>query len=96
MPSDLSPSSKQPRVAVYSGTFDPLTLGPADPRRMGAELPEWGSYYEAGPLVIDRGQGIHVWDTDGKQYIEGVAGLWCASLGFDTERLVQAATTQMR
>ncbi|MFB1029371.1 MAG: thermostable hemolysin, partial [Thauera sp.] len=32
--------------------LDPLTLGPADPRRMGAELPEWGSYYEAGPLVI--------------------------------------------
>lgn len=32
--------------------LDPLTLGPADPRRMGAELPEWGSYYEAGPLVM--------------------------------------------
>jgi hypothetical protein len=28
--------------------------------------------------------------------IEGVAGLWCASLGFDNERLVQAAVTQMR
>ena len=32
----------------------------------------------------------------GKEYIESVAGLWCASLGFDNERLVQAAVTQMR
>jgi len=32
--------------------LDPLTLGPADPHRMGAELPEWGSYYDAGPLVM--------------------------------------------
>ncbi len=32
--------------------LEPLTLGPADPRRMGAELPEWGSYYDAGPLVM--------------------------------------------
>ena len=50
---------------------------------------------EAGPLVIDRGQGIHVWDTDGKQYIEGVAGLWCASLGYGEQELVKAATAQM-
>ena len=32
----------------------------------------------------------------GKEYIESVAGLWCASLGFDNERLVQAAANQMR
>jgi 4-aminobutyrate--pyruvate transaminase len=32
----------------------------------------------------------------GKDYIESVAGLWCAALGFDNERLVQAAVTQMR
>ena len=50
---------------------------------------------ENGPLVIDRGDGIHVWDTDGKQYIEGVAGLWCASLGYGEKELVKAATAQM-
>jgi 4-aminobutyrate--pyruvate transaminase len=37
-----------------------------------------------------------VWDDAGKEYIESVAGLWCASLGFDNERLVQAAVAQMR
>lgn len=49
-----------------------------------------------GPMVINHGKGVRVWDEQGKSYIESVAGLWCASLGFDNERLVQAAATQMR
>jgi 4-aminobutyrate--pyruvate transaminase len=49
-----------------------------------------------GPLVIARGEGVHVWDDQGKEYIEAVAGLWCASLGFDNKRLVDAAHEQMK
>jgi 4-aminobutyrate--pyruvate transaminase len=49
-----------------------------------------------GPQVIARGKGIWVYDEDGKAYIEGMAGLWCTSLGFDEPRLVEAATRQMR
>ena len=49
-----------------------------------------------GPLVIVRGQGVQVFDEHGKGYIEGMAGLWCASLGFSEQRLVQAATQQMQ
>ncbi|MFQ3622857.1 MAG: aminotransferase, partial [Acetobacteraceae bacterium] len=49
-----------------------------------------------GPLIISRGKGIRVYDDAGKEYIETVAGLWCAALGFDNERLVQAAIRQMR
>ena len=54
------------------------------------------AHQQVGPVVISRGQGVRVWDESGKEYIESVAGLWCASLGFDNERLVQAAVTQMR
>lgn len=49
-----------------------------------------------GPLVITRGEGIHVWDEIGEQYIEGMGGLWCVSLGFGNERLAQAAARQIR
>ncbi|MDB5376613.1 MAG: Aminotransferase, class, partial [Rubritepida sp.] len=49
-----------------------------------------------GPLVIVRGKGVRVFDDQGNSYIETVAGLWCASLGFDNERLVEAATKQMK
>ncbi len=54
------------------------------------------THQQVGPVVISRGKGVRVWDETGKEYIEAVAGLWCASLGFDNERLVQAAVTQMR
>jgi len=54
------------------------------------------AHQEVGPVVISHGKGVRVWDDAGKEYIESVAGLWCASLGFDNERLVQAAMTQMR
>ena len=54
------------------------------------------AHQEAGPLIISRGQGVRVWDESGKEYIESVAGLWCAALGFDNERLAKAAYDQMR
>jgi 4-aminobutyrate--pyruvate transaminase len=54
------------------------------------------AHLEKGPMVISRGKGVRIYDEQGKEYIEALAGLWCASLGFDNERLVQAAAAQMR
>src|SRR5690348_17683671 len=48
-----------------------------------------------GPLVITRGEGVYVYDDLGREYIEGMAGLWCASLGFSEKRLADAAYRQM-
>ena len=33
-----------------------------------------------GPLVIERGDGVFVYDEDGKEYLEGMSGLWCVCL----------------
>src|SRR6478672_13357158 len=51
---------------------------------------------ETGPLIIERGQGVFIYDTEGKSYIEGMSGLWCTALGYGNEELVEAAATQMR
>src|SRR5512142_3572197 len=48
-----------------------------------------------GPLVIARGEGVYVYDDEGRRYLEGMAGLWCASLGFSERRLAEAAYRQM-
>jgi 4-aminobutyrate--pyruvate transaminase len=53
-------------------------------------------FRETGPLIIERGQGVYVYDNDGKRYIEGMAGLWCTALGYGNEELVEAAAAQMR
>lgn len=51
---------------------------------------------KTGPTIMRRGKGIWVYDDAGKGYIEGMAGLWCTSLGFSENRLVAAATKQMQ
>jgi len=50
---------------------------------------------QTGPMVIERGQGIYVYDSNGKEYIEAMAGLWSVAVGFNEPRLVQAAAQQM-
>ena len=52
------------------------------------------AHEEQGPLVITRGEGVYVWDDKDNQYLEGLAGLWCVSLGFSESRLADAATRQ--
>ena len=53
------------------------------------------THQDVGPVVISRGDGIRVIDDQGKEYIDALAGLWCASLGFQQERLVEAAAEAM-
>ncbi len=50
---------------------------------------------ETGPLIIEHGKGIYVYDDQGKEYIEGMAGLWSVAVGFGEKRLVQAAAAQL-
>ncbi len=54
------------------------------------------THRENGPLILDRAQGVRVYDGAGKDYIEGMAGLWCASLGYGNEELAETAAAQMR
>ena len=48
------------------------------------------------PLILDKGEGIYVYDIQGNKYIEGLAGLWCNALGFGNESLVETAANQMQ
>ncbi|MEL6374458.1 MAG: aminotransferase [Pseudomonadota bacterium] len=53
------------------------------------------AHRQNGPMVLERANGIHVWDTGGKRYIEGMAGLWCTALGYGNEELIETAREQM-
>ncbi len=50
---------------------------------------------KVGPMMIERGEGVRVWDDQGKEYIEGLAGLWSVAVGFGEPRLAKAAAEQM-
>ena len=47
-------------------------------------------------LTIERGEGVYVFDTDGNRYLEGLSGLWCTSLGYNNEELIEAIERQLR
>ena len=50
---------------------------------------------EIGPLIIESGKGVFVRDSQGNEYIEAMAGLWCTALGFGDEELIEAAQKQL-
>ena len=51
---------------------------------------------EMGPTIMASGKGVYVYDTQGREYIEGMAGLWCTGLGFGDEEMIEAAEKQLR
>ncbi len=53
------------------------------------------AHAQRGPIIITRGDGCYVEDDQGRRYLEGMSGLWCASLGFSEKRLVEAAVQQL-
>ena len=53
-------------------------------------------HLEQGPMIMERGQGCYVYDDHGTCFLDAAAGLWCASLGYASERLARVAYEQMR
>lgn len=51
---------------------------------------------QTGPVVHERAAGVYLWDNQGKQYLEGMAGLWCTALGYGNEELAAVAYEQMK
>ena len=46
--------------------------------------------------VISRAEGCYVWDSEGNQIFDGMAGLWCTQVGHGRERLARIAYDQIR
>jgi putrescine aminotransferase len=53
-------------------------------------------HYEKGPsLIIDRGEGVYLYDISGKRYIDGMSSLWNVNVGHGRRELAEAAMSQM-
>ncbi|WP_157218059.1 aspartate aminotransferase family protein [Flavisphingomonas formosensis] len=56
-----------------------------DPKAMAAK----------GTIVVTRGEGCWIWDSEGNRILDGMAGLWCVNVGYGRRELVEAASRQM-
>lgn len=73
----------------------PNSIEARDIRSQMPAAADMRKHEENGSLVIERGEGIYVYDNTGKRYIEGLAGLWSVAVGFGEPRLAKAAFEQM-
>ncbi len=48
-----------------------------------------------GEVIIDRGEGVWVWDRDGRRYLDATASLWYANVGHGRREITEAVTNQM-
>lgn len=49
-----------------------------------------------GELILERGEGVHVWDESGRRYLDATAGLWYCNVGYGRSEIAEAAAAQMR
>ena len=48
-----------------------------------------------GSLIIQKADGVWLWDTDGRQILDAMAGLWCVNIGYGRKELAEVAYRQM-
>ena len=51
--------------------------------------------YDRYPVVFDRGEGVHLYDVDGKEYLDFAAGIAVQSLGYHNREYTQALKDQI-
>ncbi len=76
--------------------FPPESLEARDLKHLLHPTTNLRQHHEQGPRVHARAKGVYLWDGNGKQYLEGMAGLWCTALGYGEEELARVAAEQMQ
>ena len=49
-----------------------------------------------GARVISKAKGVYLWDAEGNQYLDGMAGLWCVNVGYGRKEITDAVYAQMQ
>ncbi|CAI7884233.1 unnamed protein product [Closterium sp. NIES-54] len=84
---------------IHVASPDDAAHRPAVPVRshdMLAPFTAAHQFTDAHPLVIVKSEGVYIWDSDGRRYLDGLAGLWSTALGGNEQRLIDAADAQMK
>jgi len=51
--------------------------------------------FKSKPRLLARAEGMHYWTPDGREVLDGVAGLWCVNLGHGRREITEAVTKQL-
>lgn len=71
-----------------------MTLQELDRTHILHPWTHFDSFTRDGALMIERGDGCYLWDSDGKRYLDAVGGLWCTNIGLGRREMAQAIAAQ--
>ncbi|MFM9108967.1 MAG: aspartate aminotransferase family protein [Chloroflexota bacterium] len=54
----------------------------------------WDEYEHGGLHIFDRGEGSTIWDVNGREYIDGISGLWVVNAGHGRREIAEAMARQ--
>jgi beta-alanine--pyruvate transaminase len=74
----------QPRPALSPGDLDAFWMGFTSNRQ-----------FKAKPRLLARASGMHYWTADGREVLDGCAGLWCVNAGHSRREITDAVTQQL-
>lgn len=83
-------------VSALHNEYPPDSLEAKDLKHLLHPTTNLALHASKGPSVHERAKGVYVWDNHGKQYLEGMAGLWCTAIGYGNEELADVAAQQMK
>ena len=74
--------------------FDTQTAARTDRDSLFHPFTSVADHLRDGPLVIVEGSGVRLKDIDGREYLDGMAGLWCVNLGYGRREITDAMAAQ--
>ena len=57
---------------------------------------DFSVFKEQGSDVMAESEGIYIYDAEGKQFIDGIGGLWCVNIGYGRHDMADAIAEQVR
>ena len=84
-----------PPPAAPASETDPELLSEWD---RDHQLHPWAAmdaWRETDNMLVDQARGIHIWDHEGKRFIDGPGGMWCVQIGYGRKRMAQAISDQV-
>ncbi|MBB4522695.1 UNVERIFIED_ORG: adenosylmethionine-8-amino-7-oxononanoate aminotransferase [Rhizobium sophorae] len=76
-------------------TYPPSNLAAIDAAHHLHPFADMKKLNAEGTRIIQRGEGVHIFDNHGKKYLDGFAGLWCVNIGYGRREITDAVARQM-
>ena len=97
-PSSAALAASVPPATISTGvhaSFDTAALQQRDAAHFLHPFSDPASFHDKGARVIVRGDGIYIWDSENKQFLDAMSGLWCVNAGYGRTSITQAVAKQM-